>query len=320
MSSDLSGFDWIRNGDALIVTDSTELQSILRSRGIATQSLLALTELPKRSLVLSFSKEASRYTFGIARVLSGRKCIFCALHVFDASVLHAEYAIKAIFESDFSASLVQQENLLARLDEANIITVSGGLNKGQASIIPDAVPYAMIMEDVQGDFIHSVAEFFEVHYAHAREEEPCPFTFTGELHVSGILSVIRNESWAFRSELKGALDRLACAVAENGAILKVNDNTIVSFLTAGEEYVDLLALAAGKRGLKLTEFAMGVNKSIVRLIDYRINSQLNEGVEGIHVAIGDGVSGYHIDLLAPQVNLAFSNNHQRCQVHNHQHE
>nr|NLU60494.1 hypothetical protein [Pseudomonas sp. BIGb0427] len=80
MSADLSGFDWVRNGEAVIVTDSSELQSILQRRGVATQSLLELAELPPRSLVLSFSKEASRHTFEIAT--RGRQEVhFCALHV-----------------------------------------------------------------------------------------------------------------------------------------------------------------------------------------------------------------------------------------------
>lgn len=306
MSSELSGFDWVRNGEAVIVTDSSELQKILHLRGVATQNLLELTELPQRSLVLSFSKEASRHTFEIARYGVGRKCIFCALHVFEASVHHAEYAIRAIVGSDFSCSLAQQEKLLAKLDDANVIVVSGGFNKGQAWIHPEAVPYAMIRDDAEGDYIHSVAEFFEVHYAHMQAEGPCPFSFTGQLQVAGMLNVIRNESWALGSELKGELECLARSVAECGAILKVVDNTIVSFLVAEEERSDLLAIAAGKRGLKLTEFAIGVNQSIARSIDYKLNSQLNEGVEGIHVAIGDGASGYHIDLLVPHVELAFS--------------
>lgn len=142
----------------------------------------------------------------------------------------------------------------------------------------DAVPYAMIRDDAEGDYIHSVAEFFEVHYAHMQAEAPCPFSFTGQLQVAGMLSVIRNEGWALRSELKGELEGLARSVAECGAILKVMDNAIVSFLVAGEECSDLLAVAAGKRGLQLTEFAIGVNQSIARFIDYKLNSQLNEGV------------------------------------------
>lgn len=56
--------------------------------------------------------------------------------------------------------------------------------------------------------------------------------------------------------------------------------------------------------MALTEFAVGVNEAIEPLIDYRFNSQMNEGINGVHVAIGDGSTGYHIDFLSPTV--AFS--------------
>ena len=66
----------------------------------------------------------------------------------------------------------------------------------------------------------------------------------------------------------------------------------------------LLDLAAGSRGLKLTEFAIGVNEAITPSIDYKINSQMNEGISGVHLAIGDGSSRYHIDFLSPAVSVS----------------
>ncbi|WP_259697667.1 hypothetical protein [Pseudomonas brassicacearum] len=67
--------------------------------------------------------------------------------------------------------------------------------------------------------------------------------------------------------------------------------------------MELLTVAAGARGLRLTEFAIGVNSEIKPLIDYKMNSQLNEGIDGVHLAIGDGSSGYHIDFLSPAVSV-----------------
>ncbi|MHC8407018.1 MULTISPECIES: hypothetical protein [unclassified Pseudomonas] len=86
-------------------------------------------------------------------------------------------------------------------------------------------------------------------------------------------------------------------------MLTVDDNRITSFKTAKAEHVGLLELAAGSRGVMLTEFAIGVNAAVGPHIDYGINSQMNEGVSGVHVAIGDGSSGYHIDFLYPDVRV-----------------
>ena len=38
-------------------------------------------------------------------------------------------------------------------------------------------------------------------------------------------------------------------------------------------------------------------------IDWTKNSQLNEGAIGIHVAVGEGLRGAHIDFICPEVDI-----------------
>lgn len=179
--------------------------------------------------------------------------------------------------------------------------LTGNDADAQVKILAHAQPYALIAEDVKSDFVQSVAEFFEVHYAHMKPLDPCPFSFHGIIKISGILTVLRRPNPTLPEGLKTSLRWLSDRIADEGALLSIEDNTIPSFKTNGHEHIKLLDLAAGPRGLKLTEFAIGVNEEISNLIDYKINSQLNEGVSGVHLAIGDGSSGYHIDFLSPKV-------------------
>jgi hypothetical protein len=134
-------------------------------------------------------------------------------------------------------------------------------------------------------------------------EEPCPFSFNGTLTVSGILTVLRKPNPSLPDNLKTRLRDLSYRISLEGARLSIRDNIIISLKTENEEHINTLELAAGPRGLKLTEFAIGVNEAIAKSIDYKINSQMNEGVSGVHLAIGDGSSGYHIDFLSPDVNV-----------------
>ena len=159
----------------------------------------------------------------------------------------------------------------------------------------------MIEEDINNDFVHSIAEFFEVHYAHMNSHAPCPFQFNGHLTISGILTVLRKSSTSTDIALRIALEHLTRDVAHHTAFLTVENNILTSFRVNDTEHKELLNCAAGARGLKLTEFAVGVNNAIAPFIDYRINSQMNEGISGVHVALGDGSSGYHIDFLSPGV-------------------
>ncbi|WP_242487737.1 hypothetical protein [Pseudomonas sp. TH31] len=169
--------------------------------------------------------------------------------------------------------------------------------------MPHAQPYALLTEDVSGNFVQSVAEFFEVHYAHMNPHEQCPFSFSGTLKIEGILTILRKHNPELPDGLKISLKCLSDRISQHSATLVVRDNIITSLKTNNEEHIKPLNLATGARGLRLTEFAIGVNDAIAPTIDYKINSQMNEGIRGVHVAIGDGSSGYHIDFLSPAVTV-----------------
>lgn len=165
----------------------------------------------------------------------------------------------------------------------------------------DSTPYAMIKSDLEENFIHSVAEFFEVHYAHMNAGHPCPFSIEGYLKVSGILSARRSKHVEESKSLEIRIEKLIKSISVSAGSITIENNQIVSLKNADGEHLELLEQAAGTRRLSVTEFAIGVNRSIQPLINYAVNSQLNEGIEGVHLAIGDGSTGYHIDFLSPGV-------------------
>ncbi|UVJ44358.1 hypothetical protein NVV94_01735 [Pseudomonas sp. LS1212] len=287
-----------------ILSDSLEFLFELRKNGYETSNLLSLERLPTNSIVFSFTDNAAKHAFEIAKETDRKKCIFCATHVFEPSIYAASYSLNLLLNSDFIGALRAQEKLLSLLDNCSELLISGPHTSGKLRIRADSIPYAMIEEDVRENFIHSVAEFFEVHYAHMNPEKACPFNFEGKIEISGILTVLRKSPASLSKHLKPALHRLAQEIAKKKATLTVTNNKISSLLIGSTEYKTLLEEAAGARGLFLTEFAIGVNSSLAPIIDYSINSQLNEGIAGIHVAIGDGSTGYHIDFLSPNATVA----------------
>ena len=177
------------------------------------------------------------------------------------------------------------------LDAHTQFNVKGQHADASVIISGDATPYAMIEEDISNNFIYSAAEFFEVHYAHMNTQAACPFQFSAHITIFGILTVLRKHPLLPDNDLKLALEQLTLDVAQHTALLTVEHNTITSFKVNHSEHITLLERAA--------EFAVGVNDAIAPFIDYSINSQMNEGIGGIHVALGDGSSGYHIDFLCP---------------------
>lgn len=285
--------------DSWVISDNDDFLRECTAVGFNTQSLSQIEHLPACSVVFSFCNDAARKTFDIAKHASSKQSIFCATHVFEPSVKSALYGLSLIMKSDFYAALHKQKLILALLDAHTQFDVKGQHADASVVISEDATPYAMIEEDITSNFIYSAAEFFEVHYAHMNAQTNCPFQFSGYLTIFGILTVLRKHTPLPDNELKLELEQLTLDVAQHTALLIVEHNTITSFKVNHIEHITLLERAAGSRGLKLTEFAVGVNDAIAPFIDYSVNSQMNEGISGIHVALGDGSSGYHIDFLCP---------------------
>jgi hypothetical protein len=286
-----------------IIADSEDFLRECALLGFSTVNITGLQELPKHSIVFSFSNDAAKKTFELAKNTDSKKSVFCATQVFEPTTAIALYSLNLLLSSNFEHALHTQRSVLNMLNSNEKFSLSGNDADAQILISPHAQPYALLAEDVSCNFIQSVAEFFEVHYAHMNPKEPCPFSFTGTLKIAGILTVLRKSNPILPEGLKISLKWLSERISKDGAFLSIEDNTITSLQINNEEHVKLLDLAAGSRGLKLTEFAIGVNDGIASKIDYRINSQMNEGISGIHVAIGDGSSGYHIDFLSPAVSV-----------------
>ena len=287
-----------------IISDSEDFLRECTFLGFNTANISKLEKLPKNSIVFSFSNNAAKTTFELAKNTENKKSVFCATQVFEPTVAAALYSLKLLLSSNFEHALCTQRSVLNMLNSHETFFLSGNDADAQVSIPPHAQPYALLAEDVSHDFVQSVAEFFEVHYAHMNPEEPCPFSVTGTLKIEGILTVLRKPNPTLPAGLKTSLRWLSDRISEEGALLSIKENTITSLKIKNEEHIKLLDLASGSRGLKLTEFAIGVNEAIASNIDYKINSQMNEGISGVHLAIGDGSSGYHIDFLSPFVNVS----------------
>ncbi|MFJ4138566.1 M29 family metallopeptidase [Pseudomonas fragi] len=287
-----------------VISDNETFLQDCCVRGFHTQELSKLENLPAQSLIFSFCNDAAKRTFELAKRTPCKQSIFCAVHVFEASVKSALYGLDLILKSDFNGALQKQHLVLESLDTYKQFHLKGANSKARVVIMEQSTPYAMIKEDIDGNFIHSIAEFFELHYAHMNPQSPCPFLFNGHLKIAGILTVRRKLQVPPDDDLKEALQYLSQKVSHQTAILTIKNNTVTSFKVNHTEYRELLKRAAGPRSLKLTEFAVGVNSAIGPFIDYCINSQMNEGISGVHVALGDGSSGYHIDFLSPDVTFS----------------
>jgi len=295
------------SNDICLLTDCEQLITHARNNAINALLIKDLDTLPANSVCITFSREATESLLSLAgRCRSGR-AIFTQAHAFDPTLENGIYTLDLICASDYRLAMCKQEQLLALLDDHCQLRLSGQGSNGRLDIRKGAAPYAMIEEDIQasqGSYIFPLAELLEVHYTHMNPDEPRSFTLEGQFRIAGILSARGYHDPSIPRRLIAALANLSQQVATHGATAVIKDSQVHSFLVGERDYCDLLSEATGPRGLHLTECAFGVNASIADKIDYRFNSQLNEGIEGLHIAVGDGRHGYHIDMLMPGVSAA----------------
>ncbi|WP_157383956.1 hypothetical protein [Pseudomonas asplenii] len=283
-----------------ILSDSEEILVFAHKIGLSAIELLSTSTPPQNSVVITLSDAGAKHTLDVAKYTDDLRCVFCAAQVFTPSTEVATYSLERLFESDFSEALAQQERYLKLLENHKTLKISGEKSSGALKIRENANPYGLIRSDIEKPFINSVAEFFEVHYAQMKQSEDCPFSLDGKLIVSGML-VVHRKRQPHAEDKHNELMQLLQETSKKEAQLTITNNKITSFIVDKQEYVKLITQAAGPRGGALTEFAVGVKKQIAEHIDYSKNSQMNEGIDGIQVAIGDGSSGYHIDFLCPRV-------------------
>ncbi|QXI28920.1 hypothetical protein [Pseudomonas vanderleydeniana] len=288
---------------AVIVADSEIFIRGLRELGLEASLLGNLERLPAQSLAFSFSPQGARQLYQRAARTAHKQTLLCPLHAFDTGLENALYSLMLLLRCNFADCLRRQQHYLAQLNGLRRLHLTSANSRAEVWLNGRCAPYALTRNEIGDSFVLSATELFEVHYAHMRPDCPDIFQVSGVLHISGLLLSRGSRARPLPDGLASDMHRLAEQVARHDAWLHIEHNQVRSFKVAGEEYLDLLGQAAGQRGLYLSEFAIGVNEAIGPNINYLRNSPMNEGIRGVHVALGDGLNGYHIDFLCPGVEV-----------------
>jgi hypothetical protein len=84
--------------------------------------------------------------------------------------------------------------------------------------------------------------------------------------------------------------------------LDVSDDVATGLTVGGADcLMTLNELTNEAYTLTVTEFAIGLNHSIRDAVDWSVNSQMNEGMGGMHLGFGDGFTGEHFDVICDHI-------------------
>lgn len=293
---------------ALVVTDDARLADWLAGHGVeaATFDMLLAHGRPVPSKVLAVpldwdrlpSRHALRDIFAISSVL------WMPLASFSSDLGMAKYAIERFAEIDVASAVAMNRRIVSRMLLAREALTLSGPDTALRVRLPDSLQLlCRTRVPMLPDEHTSIGNYFEV----AMSPTDLAGHVDTELSISGafrIDSVLVARHRELSSEMRASFDaaagladeiRQACPVR-----VTVRDNRIVDGLAP---WVDRLDALCGADYSAITEVAIGTGILPPDRVDWRLNCLINEGAAGIHIGIGNGLTGMHFDFIATEAQL-----------------
>jgi hypothetical protein len=133
------------------------------------------------------------------------------------------------------------------------------------------------------------------------------FSMDGTAHASGVLAArdprcteAGEKRFEEARELRAEMARL------NTIRLEMKDNVLAGVTAGDRDFTgELLSATNPDHGLQALELGIGTNLAVLPDVDWRMNSQLNEGAGVMHIGFGDGITGAHMDFVVAECDHHF---------------
>jgi hypothetical protein len=150
----------------------------------------------------------------------------------------------------------------------------------------------------------SIAEYFELNFNNLYPDTPSYYQLDGQFRFNASLFALHPSATDITdTQLQYAKKLFEDILNANDCVMSIENNKIVSLTVDKIEKINDIAVIAGNiRNTNITELAFGLNSNILSSVNWQYNSQINEGCFGIHLGVGDGKTGIHIDFIKPLYN------------------
>jgi hypothetical protein len=293
-----------------LVTDDESLAMAATYQGLSALLLADAAKLPRGANVVLVLRH-SLVTVGIRRMFRDARVLLVPIASFDTSLKAALYTQKLTMLTDYSSALS-----LSRYWAESIETQAGPL------IFSDTTPgedtagigkthlICSLGDDINADawlepkigtgqWI-SVGTLCEFSMTAPSSADWCSaFVIDGTAVASGVL-VARDSRFSEAGDARiQAAQRLQVELAARSPItLQLDAGVLTSVRAGGEDFTDAVREVTNpEHGLHTLELGIGTNQSVLPHVDWKFNSQLNEGAGAVHLGFGEGITGAHMDFV-----------------------
>jgi hypothetical protein len=129
----------------------------------------------------------------------------------------------------------------------------------------------------------------------------------GTAHAAGVLAARDPRCTEAGQRRVEEARELRAEMTRLGTIrLEMRDNVLAGVTAGGKDLTrELLSATNPDHGLQALEFGIGTNLGVLPEVDWRVNSQLNEGAGVMHIGFGDGITGAHMDFVVAEADHRF---------------
>ena len=144
-----------------------------------------------------------------------------------------------------------------------------------------------------------VGSYCEISITTRPSDELPSFTLAGTAVASGLL-VARDPRFTTEGDARiQAAERLREKISGHGPIvLRLEGGILTDASAGGRDFTkEIDEVTNPAHGLRALELGIGTNHDVLARVNWKINSQLNEGVGPVHIGFGEGMTGAHMDFI-----------------------
>ena len=316
-----NALDIVFNGESpLFLTDSRKLLQWMQDQrlsalhfehvtGLSPEERANIVALPTTPTDVG-NHDLWREYFADSRVL------IIAGIAFDPSLEAMAYTLERIARSSFVNAAQLNNELLDLVATSERIVVTSAGTELHCTFGEITMLRPKVEPELEPGEWESVGAYFEVGLVSQPDEfmtgiKP-GFDVDGEFVADGVSVAVHRHvgdevrtmavgAWSLSRDLERDGDFPLRLTVENSVLRKV-------ITSAGRDISpELLGFTNVGLGGMLTEFSFSSNAAMrPEEIDWSINSQMNEGAIGVHLAVGEGLTGAHIDFIAVDATTQFN--------------
>ena len=295
------------NGELpVVISDSAAAAQWAESAGLPFRYLDELGAAPEAALVVLARDENYARQDLLRGSFAHSRALWFPLAAFDGSDEAVSYGLRHLESMDFATMLRGHQAALKHVEEMSQLSFEGSRGTNIVITFGAEVEFAMLADlKVPVGDPSPLASFFEfeteIHEEQFSSGEPLPVVVNGMLRPSGVLTAYGPGRYSAGHAAVRQARQLARRASAARTTVQITDGMVRCIKMDADDVTAEFSALAGPHGQCISEFAIGFYRAPGGSLDWGINSPVNEGVQGIHLGIGDGYSGMHFDFVCKDV-------------------